>query len=317
MLKLQWKHFGLVAVLILALFLAACGGDEEETENEGTTDNTGSENTEENTEENTGVALGNEELELVYVEWDSEVASTHVIANVLASQGYDVEVTPVNNAAMWEAVASDEADGMVGAWLPGTHEAQFNEFGEEVVQLGANLEGAKIGLVVPAYMEATTIDDLADFADDLDNKITGIEDGSGVVAASRDAIADHGLEGWEVQTSSSGAMTTVLGEAISNEEPIVVTGWTPHWKFAEYDLKYLEDPEESFGGAETIETMVRQGLEEDSPAAYQILDNFEWTPADMESVMLEVMNGTSPEDAAANWVENNQDTVDEWTAGLE
>ncbi|MCT2535567.1 glycine betaine ABC transporter substrate-binding protein [Aquibacillus koreensis] len=317
MLKLQWKHFGLVAVLILALFLAACGGDEEETENEGTTDNTGSENTEENTEENTGVALGNEELELVYVEWDSEVASTHVIANVLASQGYDVEVTPVNNAAMWEAVASDEADGMVGAWLPGTHEAQFNEFGEEVVQLGANLEGAKIGLVVPAYMEATTIDDLADFADDLDNKITGIEDGSGVVAASRDAIADYGLEGWEVQTSSSGAMTTVLGEAISNEEPIVVTGWTPHWKFAEYDLKYLEDPEESFGGAETIETMVRQGLEEDSPAAYQILDNFEWTPADMESVMLEVMNGTSPEDAAANWVENNQDTVDEWTAGLE
>ena len=112
-------------------------------------------------------------------------------------------------------------------------------------------------------------------------------------------------------------MTTVLGEAISNEEPVVVTGWTPHWKFAEYDLKYLEDPEGSFGGEETIVTMVRQGLEEDSPAAYKILDQFKWTTDDMGQVMLEVMNGTPAEEAAANWVEDNQDKVDEWLAGLE
>lgn len=309
MLKLTWKHFGLMAVLVLTLALAACGGDDAEEENTDGTENAG--------EEASGADLGNKELELVYVEWDSEVASTHVIGNVLESQGYDVKLTPIDNAVMWESVANGDADGMVAAWLPATHGDLYEEHKDSVVDLGDNLEGAKIGLVVPEYMEATEIGDLANFADDLDNKITGIEAGAGVVKAAEQSIEDYGLEGWEVQTSSSGAMATALGEAYNNEEPIVVTGWTPHWKFAAYDLKYLEDPEGTFGGEETIKTMVRQGLEEDSPAAYKILDQFKWTTADMESVMLEISEGADAEEAAANWVENNQDKVDEWIAGLE
>ena len=36
-------------------------------------------------------------------------------------------------------------------------------------------------------------------------------------------------------------MTQALSDAIANEEPIIVTGWNPHWKFAAFDLKYLED----------------------------------------------------------------------------
>jgi glycine betaine/proline transport system substrate-binding protein len=313
MLKLNWKHLGLAAVLLLSLFLAACGSDKEEG-----TDNSGDENTgEENQGSDEGVALGNTDLKLVYVEWDSEIASTNVIAEVLRNQGYDVDVTPIDNALMWQTVADGDADGMVAAWLPATHADLYEKFSGDMVELGPNLEGAKIGLVVPSYMDATEIGDLANFEGDLNGKITGIEEGAGVVKAAQQSIEDYGLEGFEVQTSSSGAMATALGEAIEDEEPIVVTGWTPHWKFAKYDLKYLEDPEGSFGGAESIETMVRKGLEEDSPAAYTILDQFNWTAADMESVMLEISNGASPEEAAKAWVEANQDKVSEWVAGLE
>ncbi|WP_138419776.1 glycine betaine ABC transporter substrate-binding protein [Aquibacillus sediminis] len=312
MFKLTWKHFGLVAVLVLSLFLAACGGGEEEDTTEDTGDNTGEEGTDE------GVALGDEDLELVYVEWDTEVASTHVIGKVLEDYGYDVNVRPIDNAIMWESVANGDADGMVAAWLPATHGDLYEEHKDDVVELGPNLEGAKIGLVVPTYMEdATTVGDLENYADELDQEITGIEPGAGVVQASEQSVEDYGLEGWEVATSSSGAMATVLGEAYENEEPVVVTGWSPHWKFAAYDLKYLEDPEGSFGGAETIETMVRQGLEEDAPAAYQILDNFNWTEDQMNEVMLEISEGADPEEAAAEWIEENQDVVDEWVSGLE
>src|SRR5699024_1848788 len=117
--------------------------------------------------------------------------------------------------------------------------------------------------------------------------------------------------------SSSGAMATALGEAIDNEEPIVVTGWSPHWKFAAYDLKYLDDPEGVFGEAETIETMVREGLDEDSPEAYEVLENFEWDSDDMEAVMLEISEGADPEEAAAEWVEENEDKVAEWTDSVD
>ncbi|MDC3417271.1 glycine betaine ABC transporter substrate-binding protein [Aquibacillus salsiterrae] len=321
MFKLTWKHLGLLAVLALSLVLAACGSAEEETDDNGgadsgeATEETNDTNSEDSASE--GVALGNEELELVYVTWDSEVASTNVIAEVLRNQGYDVTVTPLDNSYMWQSVAQGETDGMVAAWLPATHADLYEEYKDQVVDLGENLTGAKIGLVVPEYMDATTIGDLANYADELDGKITGIEPGAGVVKAAEKAVEDYGLEDFEVQPSSSGAMATSLGEAISNEEPIVVTGWTPHWMFAQYDLKYLEDPKGSFGGEEYIGTMVRKGLEEDSPAAYQILDQFNWTPADMEAVMLDIQNGTEPEEAAKAWVEDNQDKVSEWVAGLE
>lgn len=156
------------------------------------------------------------------------------------------------------------------------------------------------------------------YGEEMDYKITGIEPGAGVVAASESATEEYeNLEGWEVVTSSSGAMATELGAAIDKEEPIVVTGWSPHWKFQKYDLKYLEDPQGVFGDAETINTMARQGLEEENPEAYKILDQFFWETADIESIMLEVSNGTAVEDAASAWIEENSDKVAEWTDGTE
>ncbi|MCD5324966.1 MULTISPECIES: glycine betaine ABC transporter substrate-binding protein [Pontibacillus] len=152
----------------------------------------------------------------------------------------------------------------------------------------------------------------------LDYTLTGIESGAGIMVATDKALEEYdNLEGWEVSSSSSAVMTEQLGNAIENKEPIIVTGWTPHWKFAEYDLKYLEDPKEAYGSTEHINTIVRKGFEEDMPKAAKILDNFKWTPDDMQSVMLELQEGTDPVKAAKNWIENNGDKVDEWTKGIE
>lgn len=292
---LTWKKLGLTAASASALFLVACG-------NESDSANSGEDN---------GVSG---EVNLAYVAWDTEIASTNVIATVLNDYGYEAETTQLDNAIMWEAVANGEADAMVAAWLPGTHGPQFEEYGDQMDHLGTNLEGAKIGLVVPEYMD---VDSIADLEDQADQTITGIEAGAGVVAAAEQAVADYeNLADWNVQTSSSGAMTTQLEQAIQNEEEIVITGWSPHWMFQTYDLKYLEDSEGSFGEAETIDTFAREGLEEDMPEAYQILSNFQWSTEDMESVMLDIQEGTDPEEAARTWVDENQDTVSEWTEGV-
>src|SRR5690554_127201 len=82
-------------------------------------------------------------INLTYVEWDSEIASTHVVGKVLEDIGYDVTLTPLDNAIMWESVSKGEADAMVSAWLPGTHSSQFERYGDKMVHLGPNLSGAK------------------------------------------------------------------------------------------------------------------------------------------------------------------------------
>ncbi|WP_297281178.1 glycine betaine ABC transporter substrate-binding protein [uncultured Anaerococcus sp.] len=251
------------------------------------------------------------DVELAMVEWDTEIASTNVVKTVLEDMGYNVKITPLDNAIMWNAVATGDADGMVAAWLPATHGEQYEEYKDQVDDLGANLEGARIGLVVPEYMDVNSIEDLSDEAD---KNITGIEAGAGVVGAAERALEDYdNLSDWELTPSSSGAMVTALGEAIDNKEDIVVTGWSPHWKFATYDLKYLEDPKGTFGDKEEIKTMARKGLEDDMPEVYKVLDNFNWSIDDMESVMLQISQGSDPADAAREWVDANQDKVSEWT----
>ncbi|BDP93470.1 glycine/betaine ABC transporter permease [Enterococcus faecium] len=218
-------------------------------------------------------------INLSYVEWDTEVASTNVVGEVLKQMGYDVTMTPLDNSIMWKSVSNGESDAMVSAWLPKTHGSQYAQYKDQVEDLGANLTGAKVGLAVPAYMDVNSIDELTDQAG---KKIIGIEPGAGVVTAAENTIQKYdNLKDWKVETSSSGAMTVALGQAIKKHEPIVVTGWTPHWMFAKYDLKYLEDPENGMGSEEQIHTMVRKGLKEDQPEAYKVLDNFHWSEKDI------------------------------------
>lgn len=100
------------------------------------------------------------DVNLAYVEWDTEIASTNVVGQVLEDLGYNVTLTPLDNAIMWEAVSKGEADGMVAAWLPNTHAPQYEKYKNDLDELGENLTGAKIGLVVPSYMDVNSIEDL-------------------------------------------------------------------------------------------------------------------------------------------------------------
>ncbi|MFD1928230.1 glycine betaine ABC transporter substrate-binding protein [Sporosarcina siberiensis] len=151
----------------------------------------------------------------------------------------------------------------------------------------------------------------------VDYKITGIDPGAGIMEATDRAIEDYDLDEWSVVTGSGAAMTAALKKAYDKEEPIIITGWSPHWKFAKYDLKYLEDPEGSYGGSEELHTITRLGLEDDFPEAHAMLQNFNWLEEDMAEVMIEVIDGEKPEVAAQNWIDKNEEKVTEWTDGID
>jgi glycine betaine/proline transport system substrate-binding protein len=226
-----------------------------------------------------------------------------------------VELTSLSAAAMFQALSTGDADAIVAAWLPTTHAEYMERVGDNTEDLGPNLDGTKLGLVVPEYTDVDSIADLNDNADSFNGEIIGIDPGAGLMALTEEVVDTYDL-GLNLRSGSGATMTAALASAIQNEEDVVVTGWTPHWMFARFDLKYLEDPENVYGGAEQIHTVVRSGLEEDMPEAYAILDAFEWTPEQMGEVML--MNqedGSDPYENAKQWVEENQDVVEQWLNG--
>ncbi|ALN72071.1 glycine betaine ABC transporter substrate-binding protein [Aureimonas sp. AU20] len=263
----------------------------------------------------TGLASAAEKkVNLAYVEWSDAVVATNLLAETLKGKGYDVTLTPLPAAAMWQAVATGEADAMVAAWLPATHAAYYAKLKDQIDLVGPNVQGAKIGWAVPAYVDIASVEDLKTKGSEVGNKVIGIDPGAGLMQASEKAIKDYDLSSVNLVDGSDATMTAALKDAIDRKEPIVVTTWTPHWMFGRWDLKYLADPKGSFGGEETVNTVARKGLAADMPEVHKILTNFKLSLDDEQKLMLQnEQKGTDPAATAKAWIAANPDKVAAWT----
>ncbi len=263
-----------------------------------------------------GTALAQSDtIQLGYVLWDSEIASTHVVAAVLMDElGYDVELTSVDAGPMFTGLAQGDFDAIVAAWLPATHAAYMEQFGDSFVDYGPNLDGADIGWAVPTYVTVDSITELNAVSDQFEGEIVGIDPGAGLMAASEQAMEAYDLSSFVLLDGSDAAMAAALDRAYNREEWIVVTSWRPHWMWAAYDLKYLEDPEGVFGTAESIHTLLSADFAENGPEdVLSFLDSFYWSGEDMGAVMLDIINeNMDPFDAARKWIAENPDTVAGW-----
>ncbi len=269
-------------------------------------------------------------LKLAYVEWSSEIASANMVQAVIQEKlGVNCVITPMTADEMWKSVAQGEQDAMVAAWLPGTHKHFYEKYKAKFVDLGPNLEGAKIGLVIPdvspgrqtgragqrtrPYINIDSITQINENASKFGGRIVGIDPAAGIMKKTREALSAYNLDNMRLIEGSEVAMTAELARAIQRKEWIVVTGWKPHWMFGRWTMKFLKDPKNIFGGKEHINTIVRKGLKEDLPRVYSFLDKFSWTPDQMDQVMVwNQMQGADPYESAKRWIKYNGAQVEEW-----
>ncbi|WP_248796887.1 glycine betaine ABC transporter substrate-binding protein [Pseudomonas sp. MWU13-2105] len=259
------------------------------------------------------VSAAGKEITIGYVDgWSDSVATTNVAAEVIKQKlGYDVKLQAVATGIMWQGVATGKLDAMLSAWLPVTHGEYWAKNKDKVVDYGPNFKDAKIGLIVPEYVTAKSIADLkADTT--YKNKIVGIDAGSGVMLKTDQAIKDYGLD-YKLQASSGAAMIAELTRAEEKHESIAVTGWVPHWMFAKWKLRFLDDPKGVYGAAETVNSIGSKGLEAKAPEVAAFLKKFQWASKDeIGEVMLAVQDGAKPDVAAKDWVAKHPDRVAEW-----
>ena len=227
-------------------------------------------------------------------------------------------------------LAAGKVDGMVAAWLPTTHGHFYQQYKDQIVDLGPNMVGTQIGLVVPditvgrqtaasgqrnaPYITATSIEDLKKYADNFNRRIIGIDPEAGIMKKSREALREYGLYNYELIKGSEVSMVAEMSNAIRKQRWIVVTGWVPHWKFARWKLRFLDDPKNIYGGKEEIHTIVRQGLKEDMPKVYRFLDNYNWAPEDLEQLMIWIQedHGMYPGEKALRYMRFHADQVQSW-----
>ena len=253
-----------------------------------------------------------ETVKIAYPNWAEGIAMTNLAAAILEDEmGYDVELTQADPGVIYAAVADGDQDVFLDAWLPNTHADYWDQYGDSLENLGTTFGYGVTGLVVPTYVEIDSIEELNSIAEELDYKITGIGTGAGITKNTDIAIDEYDLD--LVQVNSSGpAMTAALAQAIENGDPIVVTGWKPHWMFGRFDLKVLEDPRGVYP-IDGMRKVARPGFTADMPEVADFLKNFSMTEAQLLSLMLAIDESDDDAyDVAADWVRDNAPLVDSW-----
>lgn len=211
-------------------------------------------------------------------------------------------------------MAEGDIDLFLDTWLPQTHGDYWEDYGDDLENIGTWYDNAILTLTVPEYMEdINSIPDLQEHADEIDNQLVGIESGAGLTRTTQDhAIPGYCLDDVELVGSSTGAMLAELDAAYAAEEPIAVTLWRPHPAYAQYDLKDLEDPEGMMGGAETLHSVGRDGFAAEYPEFASWLSEFELDDDELSTLQVLTLEDyeDEPDEGAREWLSDNPEFLE-------
>jgi glycine betaine/proline transport system substrate-binding protein len=238
--------------------------------------------------------------------WTDGLSTAYLLQDQLEKIGYTVEMKTLTEAGpLYTGLAQGDVDMYPSAWPELTHAEYMDEYGDDIEDLGAYYENAKLTIAVPEYSEIDSIEDLKGKGAEFDGKIIGIEPGAGLTAQTQKMMPEYGLDGeYELVTSSTAAMLTELKTATDAEEEIVVTLWRPFWANDAFPLKDLEDPMGAMGEAEGLHFLGTKGFADEFPEAAELI----------EQIKLDDEQYGSLEDLVVNeYGEGNEaDAVDAW-----
>jgi glycine betaine/proline transport system substrate-binding protein len=260
------------------------------------------------------------------VGWTDITATTALASTVLEGLGYRADVQVLSVPVTYASLGRGEIDVFLGNWMP-TMEADIRPYLDAgtVEDLGPNLTGAKYTLAVPAYLHEAGLRDFADiaeFADQLDGRIYGIEAGNDGNRLILDMIeADmFGLGSFRLVESSEQGMLAQVSRSVQRSQPVVFLGWEPHPMNANFDMEYLTGGDDVFGpdfGGAQVHTNTRAGFSEECPNLGAFLANLQFTLEMENEVMAAILDDRiEPADAARAWLTANPEVLDGWLDGV-
>jgi len=284
-------------------------------------------------------------IRIGWTDWD-DAEFVAKLAQRLLEERLDYKVKLVKDSVKFQysALALGSIDLMLMSWQPDTHKDSIDKYGNKVEQLGTLYSGARLGWAVPAYIPEEQLGSIADLRKPgigakLKNTITGIDAGAGIMAMSQEAISKYSLDDktkgaskttvrnaairdadmdhsdeYELSTSSTDDMTGDLGDAIANKGWIIVTAWTPHWMFAAYEMRFLDDPKNIFGKDQRVVALARPGFSQDDPEAAAFIGRL-YIPMDELAEALLDAQRTSDDQAVAKYIKDHPARVNYWVTG--
>ena len=244
--------------------------------------------------------------------YDYATVPAYLSKEILEREGYDATIQEGEVGILYEALAGGDIDVYIDIWAPNLQKNYLEEYEGQFDVIGTLYSGAPVGLAVPEFMDhITTTEDLETYKDEFNQMIYAVEAGSGMDHTTRRLIDEYSLD-YDVTNSSTPAMITQAQRMIDNNEAIVFNAWRPHTMFQLLDIKMIEDPKDIWG-SDDVQVGAVLDLQEKAPEAYTLYSNMEFTLDEIEEWLLQMeLDGKEPAELAKEWVDNNEDRVNEW-----
>ncbi|MGW2731922.1 ABC transporter permease/substrate binding protein [Streptomyces sp. NPDC001494] len=270
------------------------------------------------TSEASGTDIGQgKEINLGYIPWDEGIASTFLWKELLEQRGFKVNTTQYAAGPLYTGLATGQIDFETDSWLPTTHAEYWKKYGDKLDDLGKWYGPTSLELTVPSYVkDVNSLADLKGHASEFGGRIVGIEPSAGMMGLLKDKVlGQYGLKGeYQVVDGSTPAMLAELKRAYGKKQPVVVTLWSPHWAYSDYDLKKLKDPEGAWGKGDGVHTLARKGFAEDNPEVGAWLKNFSMTEEQLTGLEAQIQKAGKgkEQDAVRAWLKRHPGQADKW-----
>lgn len=308
MLRKNVKLMGLITALAFVMILAACSEDHSSGDN-------GDE-----------LELGGKDIEIPYAGAGSTARSL-VLAKALEDVGYHVTSTQVGAAGPMFAMTAENKDTLnASGWFPSTDKKYLDKYGDdlEVYEEAKFIDKASLSLAVPEYMDdVDSIEDLKDNKDlgkSVNWTITGIDPRTGMMKNTKKGLENNDLDQWKLHKGSEAAMLSELQKKYKKQQPIIITGWKPHWIFSQMDLKMLDDPDKIYGNDEHVNLVFNKDFKDEHPAAYKMATRMadDWTKDDEDKLMKRIfVKNKNAKKVADDFIDDHSNRVDDWEEGVE
>jgi glycine betaine/proline transport system substrate-binding protein len=323
------RAHGIIALaLALTLGVAACGQEKEEAP---ATSDSGSAPAEE-----CGEVTLNEQA------WAGSTANTYIAKAVLEGElGCEVEITKVAEIPVFQAMADGKVDAVLEDWQ------HTDEYEKYIEQAGTVVDGGPLGVeghigwFIPQYL----MDEHPEFAtweglkgqEDLFKTAESGDQGMflggdpGYVQKDKELIEALDLDFKHVTAGAEPAQVARWSQLIKQKKPVLFYWYTPQFYNQQYELAEVKLPErtpdckddaKSGGDPEqykcaydvtVIQKLFSKEFAESGSPAYDVLKKMTLTNDDQEAVAKAIAGDkVDPEQAGADWVEQNQDKVQEW-----
>jgi glycine betaine/proline transport system substrate-binding protein len=323
-LKTHRKLWAVVAALMLALALAACGESKDDDDDGGGQQASGG--------KDCGKVVLNEQA------WAGSTANTYIAKAVLEDElGCEVEVTKITEIPVFQAMADGKVDAVLEDWQHTDEYAKYIDKAGTVVQGGPLGVEGHIGWFIPKFVmdehpEFKTWEGLKGNEDVFNNEFLGGD--PSYVQKDKELIKALGLNLKHVTAGAEPAQVARWSQAYKQQKPVLFYWYTPQYLNQEYDLAEVKLPPRTDANKDCkddakeggdpnqykceydvtiINKLFSKKFADSGSPAYDVLRKMKLTNEDQELVAKAIAGDKQdPEEAGADWVADNQDKVQQW-----